>query len=255
VDVTINGCSTSDTIDVSYKPLPIVNLGNDTTLCDGETLILDATNSGATYLWQDNSTNATFMVTQADTFYVAVDLNGCIATDTIIVDYQEDLSAVFVTDTILFCAGEELTLDATVQISATYLWSDNSTESTLTVNDSAIYWVEISTQCDTLVDSIQVDLKNCACDFEVPNVFTPNSDGVNDYFYPIVKCQLLFYKMSIYNRWGDLIYNTNQPLVQWDGIMNNGKKASEGSYSFIIEYRDNLSGQDYIEKGSFMLMH
>src|SRR5690606_14415326 len=142
VDVTTNGCSTSDTINVSYKPLPTVNLGNDTTLCDGETLTLDATNSGATYLWQDNSTNATFTVSQADTFYVAVDLNGCIATDTIIVDYQGGLSPVFIGDTTI-CVDEEIELDATVGLATQYLWSDNSTSSTIFVNDSGEYWVEI----------------------------------------------------------------------------------------------------------------
>src|SRR5690606_32365077 len=155
VDVTTNGCSTSDTINVSYKPLPTVNLGNDTTLCDGETLTLEATNSGATYLWQDNSTNATLTVSQADTFYVAVDLNGCIATDTIIVDYQSypivDLGA----DTAL-CQGESLTLDAT-NSGATYLWQDNSTNATFTVTQADTFYVAVDLNGCIATDTIVVD--------------------------------------------------------------------------------------------------
>ncbi|MEX2380334.1 MAG: gliding motility-associated C-terminal domain-containing protein, partial [Vicingaceae bacterium] len=111
------------------------------------------------------------------------------------------------------------------------------------------------TQCDTLIDSIEVALKNCACDFEAPNVFTPNGDGVNDYFYPKINCQLISYKMNIYNRWGDLVFYSNQPLLQWDGRANNGKKAAEGYYTFIVEYRDVLSGQKSIEKGGFVIIH
>jgi len=254
VDVTTNGCSTSDTINVSYKPLPIVSLGNDTTLCDGETLTLDATNSGATYLWQDNSTNATFTVSQADTFYVAVDLNGCIATDSIIVDYQGGLSPVFIGDTSI-CSDEEIELDATLALATQYLWSDNSTSSTIFVNDSGEYWVEISSLCDTIRDTIHVNLKDCACEFEAPNVFTPNGDGVNDYFYPSLKCQLVTYEMNIFNRWGDLVFYSNQPLLQWDGRINDGKKAAEGHYMYVIEYKDVLSGQKNTEKGTFILMY
>ncbi|MAC94104.1 MAG: hypothetical protein CMC96_01250 [Flavobacteriales bacterium] len=254
VDVTTNGCSTSDTINVSYKPLPIVSLGNDTTLCDGETLSLDATNSGATYLWQDNSTNATFTVSQADIFYVAVDLNGCIETDTIVVDFQGELSPVFIGDTTI-CVDEEIELDATVGLATQYLWSDNSTSSTIFVNDSGEYWVEIFSLCDTLRDTIQVDFKDCACEFEAPNVFTPNGDGVNDYFYPSLKCQLVSYEMNIFNRWGDLVFYSNQPLLQWDGRVNDGKKAAEGHYMYVIEYKDVLSGQKNTEKGTFILMY
>jgi hypothetical protein len=120
VEKTVNNCIHIDTFNITQLSAPLISLGNDTTLCDGSTLILDATNSGATYQWQDNSTNATFTVTQADTFYEAVDLNGCIATDTIIVDYQSYPTVDFGADTAL-CQGESLTLDATTS-GATYEW-------------------------------------------------------------------------------------------------------------------------------------
>ncbi|MEX2380052.1 MAG: gliding motility-associated C-terminal domain-containing protein, partial [Vicingaceae bacterium] len=204
---------------------------------------------------QDNSTDSIFTVNQAGTYYVAVNLGGCVTTDTIVVGYYEELLSVFEQDTSL-CFGEELTLSPNVQVSASYLWSDNSTGSTLIINDTSTYWVQVTTQCDILVDSIRVGLGNCPCDIEVPNVFTPNGDRINDYFYPDLKCELLSFKMSIYNRWGDLIFFTDRiASIEWDGYLENGKKASEGHYSYIIEYRDNLTRQNKTEKGSFMLMH
>lgn len=55
-EVTLNNCSFRDSIQVGYKPLPMVSLGNDTAICAGSTLTLDASVPGATYLWQDGST-------------------------------------------------------------------------------------------------------------------------------------------------------------------------------------------------------
>jgi len=66
---------------------PDIDLGNDTSLCDGETLVLDPEISG-TYLWQDGSTNQTYTVTEAGTYWVEVtDQSGCVITDTIVVSY------------------------------------------------------------------------------------------------------------------------------------------------------------------------
>ncbi|MCB0795867.1 MAG: hypothetical protein KDB88_14125, partial [Flavobacteriales bacterium] len=62
VTVTANGCSASDAIQVNYNPLPLVDLGPDQTVCAGDVVTLDVTTPGATYLWQDGSTNPTFNV-------------------------------------------------------------------------------------------------------------------------------------------------------------------------------------------------
>src|SRR5690606_15424578 len=72
------------------SPLPQItlNLGNDTALCQGETLTLYATTANATYLWQDNSTNPTFNVTQQGTYWVQVTNNCGTTTDTINVSYN-----------------------------------------------------------------------------------------------------------------------------------------------------------------------
>ena len=59
-------------VNIAYNPPVVVNLGNDTTLCTGSTLLLDATNAGATYQWQDGSTNPTYNVNTAGTYSVTV---------------------------------------------------------------------------------------------------------------------------------------------------------------------------------------
>ena len=75
----------SDTanIQVTVKPTPIVNLGNDTTICEGQTVLLKAFTANATYLWQDGATAEDYEVSKAGTYTASVSLDNCSASDTI----------------------------------------------------------------------------------------------------------------------------------------------------------------------------
>lgn len=84
---------------------------------------------------------------------------------------------------------------------------------------------------DTAVEPHQNSTMNC--DLNIPNVFTPNYDGVNDLFdfTKLSTCQN--YKYEIYNRWGELIYKSSSKL--WDGKDLNGEKVPDGTYYYLIE--------------------
>lgn len=94
VNVWSNGCKSSDTIAVGLFPSPpALNIGNDTTICFGDILLLDATASGVTYLWQDNSMNSTFSVDTSGQYWVETeDINSCKNSDTIEVSLHTDPS-------------------------------------------------------------------------------------------------------------------------------------------------------------------
>jgi hypothetical protein len=78
----VNGCSNSDTINVTLLANPVVNLGNDGSVCGN--VVLDAQNQGSTYIWNDNSSGQTLNVTTSGTYYVTVvNSNGCTSSDTI----------------------------------------------------------------------------------------------------------------------------------------------------------------------------
>lgn len=86
---TLNGCTDTASIILTVNPvLPTVNLGYDTTLCQGTTLTLDATTSNAIYLWQDNSSNSTFIVAQQGTYWVEVNNSCGITSDTITILFK-----------------------------------------------------------------------------------------------------------------------------------------------------------------------
>ncbi|HMC96121.1 MAG TPA: hypothetical protein VKG92_00565, partial [Flavobacteriales bacterium] len=154
VDVLLNGCSVSDAINVAYNPLPVAALGPDQTLCAGQTLNLNVAQPGATYLWQDGSTNASFTVSSAGTYSVDVLLNGCSASDAINVAYNPSPVAALGPDQTL-CAGQTLNLNV-AQPGATYLWQDGSTNASFTVNSAGTYSVDVLLNGCSASDAINV---------------------------------------------------------------------------------------------------
>ena len=119
---------------------PTVFLGNDTTLCPGETLQLDAQNEGALYLWQDGSTSQSFEVVSPGTYSVSVTLSGCTSTDAIAVNYN-DLALDLGPDTAV-CSLDGIVLDSGQPLLAN-LWQDGSTASTFAPDALGVYWVEV----------------------------------------------------------------------------------------------------------------
>ena len=234
VEVT-NSCGSSfDTINVSYTPSLNIDLGNDTTLCQGETLMLDVTTANATYLWQDNSTNPILNVTEQGTYWVEV-ADGCgNLSDTINVSYILSPTITLGNDTIL-CQGEILTLDA-ANSNATYLWQDNSINPTLNVAEQGTYWVEVENNCGIGFDTIVITIDDCDCILYIPNSFTPNFDNKNDHFFPIFECDITEYTFSILNRWGEIIFETNSPTNSWNGNYK-GEICKTGVYIYILKYK------------------
>jgi gliding motility-associated-like protein len=186
VAVTVNNCTAKDTVLVISPPILTLELGNDTTLCSGESIFLDATQPNVNYLWQDGSTNPTFNVTQIGNYFVSIS-NVCeVLSDTIVIQFTEtELQVNLGNDTVL-CIGESLVLDATNSTEEFYLWQDGSTNSTFTVTQSGMYFVAVSDTCVTIMDTINViftgdfptiDLGNdtilCQGDELILNAFSP----------------------------------------------------------------------------------
>ena len=156
VDVTVNGCTGSDAVDVVVNPLPVVNIGPDVALCAGDQLTLDATTPGATYLWDNGSTSATRTINTAGTYSVDVTVNGCAGSDAVDV-VVNPLPAVNIGPDVTLCAGDQVTLDATTP-GATYLWDNGSTTATRAVNIAGTYSVDVTVNGCTASDAATVSV-------------------------------------------------------------------------------------------------
>lgn len=209
-------CPVRDSITVNTHPKPLVNLGNDTTICTGKTLLLQAKNAGSSYLWQDGSSDSSFVVSQPGWYRVTVtNTFGCTASDSLRVYYLTPPTIDLGIDTII-CEETELLLDAFLP-GVTYRWYDGSTDATFNVTKAGIYWVDGAIDICAARDSIIVKtVKNCFDNLFAPNIITPNGDGFNDYFMLIAGDHEEIWQLEIFNRLGKLVYSSTNYKNEWD---------------------------------------
>ncbi len=115
-----------------------------------------------------------------------------------------------------------------------YYWNDQPGGPKYIAYDTGLYHVMvIDSNCCFNVDRVWIyDSK-----IIIPNAFTPNGDGVNDFFRPLILTEgVKDFSMSIYNRWGQLIFETNDYMTGWNGNSNNNP-APTGVYIYLISYR------------------
>lgn len=98
-------------------------------------------------------------------------------------------------------------------------------------------------------------LRLSAAEEQFPNAFTPNGDGDNDRFLPVLYCPVQKYHFRVYNRWGELMFETANPAQGWDGTFN-GLEAASDVYAWVIEYEGGLNGATGLiqKKGSVTLL-
>ena len=249
--VSNGGCAKTDSITISFKPEPVLKLGNDTSLCAGQTLLLDATNINSTYVWQNGTINPTLTVDSSGVYSVKVDENGCNSSAEINVSYITKPIIDLGRDTTL-CVTENLLLDASFPASS-YQWQDGSSMPQFNVIQSGTYSVNVANTCGNTMGSIVVAYENCACKFYVPSAFTPNNDGKNDVFRPKYECLFSNYELKLFNRWGQLIFVSRNPSLGWDGTYGS-QPQPVGTYVWEMVYKDNLTGKSLMKTGTVVLI-
>lgn len=119
-----------------------------------------------------------------------------------------------------------------------YLWSDMNTQGERLIPEPGTYWVKYVRNGCTLMDTIIVNSRYCPCDVKLPNAFTPNGDGLNDYFKPQIAlgCVPNKYSFSIYNRFGQRLYTSFNEFDQgWNGTFK-GRPCDLGVYFYEIRF-------------------
>lgn len=246
VSVSNLGCQiTLNDIHVQLYPQSSVNLGNDSILCALATLVLNAEQPHpANYLWQDLSTNISYLV-QSDGQYWVIVTDECLhVSDTINLGYLYPIEIDLGNDTTL-CEGQQFLLSAETPY-CDYLWQDGSTLSSYLVRYAGFYQVLVSNLCFQQTSAIEVAYQQCEQEIFIPNSFTPNSDGLNDQFRPLFTYpeKIEEYSIFIYNRWGNLVFTTQNIEQGW-----NGNHCLNGVYAYVIFYKTEGEGGKIV-KGS-----
>ena len=140
-------------------------------------------------------------------------------------------------DTAICIGSKSITLADNINkgdLRAKWLWNTNETTPSIVVTKPGVYFAKVLINGCPVSDTVTV-LNDCYID--VPNAFTPNGDGSNDYFLPrqFLTKGLTGFKMEIYNRWGQIVFTSNSLNgLGWDGKFNNVPQP-EGVYVFRVE--------------------
>jgi gliding motility-associated-like protein len=233
---TYQFCPIIDSILVTLETAPILNFGNDTTLCPNEQLILT---SNLPVSWNNSPSSSTSITVTSSEEITAVYSDGvCFATDTVIVTFIPPLNMP-IGSRYEICSSDSLHLNAGGIGSIS--WSTGDTTSTEVIADEGSYWVNIQNNCESLTQNFIVQVNDCENYAYVPNSFTPNGDGINDVWKPILN-NVMDAQTHVFNRWGEEIFYSNSENPIWIGDVNEGQYfAADGVYSFLIEIKFNNS--------------
>ncbi len=264
----------SDTADITIKvaPYPPANAGNDTTLCIGFSGRLQAS-GGSSYTWSPPTflnnpsiSNPQVVLPTGDMIYIVTvtDTLGCTKpiTDTVKVIVIPELNVYGGKDTTIV-TGQPLPLRATGALNYSWSWDPptlpgwlNATNvsSPLATPEQTIQYIVQGTDKNgcKATDSIVVTVYDVDPDMYVPSAFSPNGDGKNDIFRPILLGMKSLNYFRIYNRWGQLVYESSSKTGGWNG-MYAGKPQDPGGFVWMaqgVTYKNELK----TKKGNFVLI-
>jgi gliding motility-associated-like protein len=229
VNVTTGSCMLSDSTQVFVTPLPVVSLGADTMLCPNSNYQLDAGNPGASYQWSNGPTTSSITINSAGTYSVTVTENNCSAGDAIVIAVA---SPVLLADEV-FCGDAEIVLEAG-SAGPLYSWSTGETTPSISVADPGMYWVTVTEGSCVQSDTAVVSGLPGEGMLYVPNTFTPDGNGHNETFAAKGEGFRTF-QMRIFNRWGELIFESDDIAKAWDGRYK-GTLVQQDTYVYVVEY-------------------
>ncbi len=253
-------------IDVHEIPGPREFIIEDTTLCLDDVLTIDATidpirYNATNYLWSTMLNEPIESFNRNGRYDVTVTIDDmCIVEDWVRLAFETEGPDVQLGPDTTVCqrsAGFFLRPLEEIE-NVSFLWSNGSTADSIIVNRGGLFSLQVSNDCGASIDDIFVSTEDCQ-NFYMPNVFSPNLDGLNDLIFPFTEeqdvSQITSYK--IFNRWGVQVHSVengipNSPEIGWDGNFRN-EPASPGVYVYeiILRFRDE---QELLIKGDFTLL-
>ena len=242
----------ADTIIITalQSPQPFT-LGPDTELCQLDDIMLQVPDLTNTWQWHDGYSQPVRIVDQAGVYGLVIS-NACgIVSDTIVVSVDSRIPVIDIDSSIIWCIGDTVLLDATQAFPAGYLWSTGATSATILVRNLGSYHVEVTVPCAIVAADVEI-IPDPDCRIEsgiyIPNVFSPNGDGINDLFsiYPGEAILRLQMEGTIYDRWGNVVFGSTEIPFAWDGRFG-GETLMPGVYVYRVVCIYEVAGRMFDE--------
>lgn len=264
--ISQHGCPDTDMMTLTVNPLPIIDAGPDENLCPEGDIQLEA--SGAVdYSWSpstglscDDCPDPVCTVDDNTTYTVTgTDENGCVNTAEINISVFSTLDITVTADpgTIDVYQGQTCQLEATGAES--YLWTPSIGLSATDIpnpianpTDTMTYYVTGIDENGCIdIDTITVNVIGELV-IGLPTAFSPNGDGINDYWAPEYSGSGFLDSYLIYNRWGELVYEGNATSKGWDGTVKNEPQGI-GTFTVVIQAHT-TKNEDKLIPGNFILV-
>jgi gliding motility-associated-like protein len=267
-----NGCGAiSQDVVVNFRPRPASpSISQLNPVCFGDVIQLEAAlQNGVSYQWrgpinfssnQRNPVIPNANPTRSGWYYCTITQNGCTSlADSIFVLVYPAIPNFTISGKTRLCTGNTLSLTADSIPGATYSWIDpngtayNGRQFTITeswLSDSGTYTLNLLVNgCVVPPKSVEVTVNDH--NFFFPTAFTPNGDGLNELFKPAT-----FYSgpydLRIYDRWGQLIFQSNDPAAAWDGTVFGGP-GEAGAYNYVLYFQGCVRQDEFIS-GTVLLV-
>lgn len=248
---TTNGCDLVNIINLRVYPKIPLDLGANRNLCQGAEVILNVGQFNK-YLWQDGTIQPTLTVNQTGNYWVKItDDKNCSGTDSISFLQYDTLPKNFLPKDFKLCPREEIAIK--VPGYAKYLWSNASTMDKILIRAAGTYSLSVTNNKGCVgTDTILVQALTFCVPIRFPNVFSPDNNGVNDVFKPLISESAAKYFLIVYNRYGQKIFETENERSGWDGTFM-GAPQPTGTYIFLSHFKAR-DGRNYNNQGSFLLI-
>jgi gliding motility-associated-like protein len=236
VSITSNsGCVTVDTFEVYVRPFATLDLGRDTTMCNGDTVFLDIGTGYATYLWSTGNLGPRdTIVSNTDAWVIVTDTAACITySDTIVYEFAPRPGRPII---------QILDEGLHSSFANTYTWEYNGQvlagQTSQDVLDPVpgVYSVIVGNAfgCTAQSDTVRV-IDETVGDF-VSGGFSPNGDGRNETFFVEGISRYPDIQLQVFSRWGEEVYRARPYKNDWDGRSKGGGELPVGDYLYILEF-------------------
>jgi gliding motility-associated-like protein len=264
-----NGCTATASLTLTVYPPVIASVSPPASYCVGSSATVSVNNptggnGSYTYNWNPNIGNGTGPYTvspSTTTTYTVVVTDGCGLTwtgSTTITVNPSPLAA-FTCPSTPVMVGQPITFTDGSTGATSWNWffgdgfTSNAQNPSHVYNQWGFYTVTlIVTNQFGCTDTTVCDIRSNE-DIWVPNVFTPNGDGFNE-FFTIYNIGMVEYYVVIYDRWGLKMFETNDQTQHWDGKTPRGGDAPDGTYYYIVRTKS-FTNKDYEFKGFLTLLH
>jgi gliding motility-associated-like protein len=264
----INTCTNTDSVKVEVWPDPIFTINPSIAICLSDSTQLHAS-GGKSYLWQPNESLNNANIANPKASPTVTTIYSVLVTDNC--NNSTKLSTTVMVSAIpkveIIKSNDINCITTTAQLHATggvkYYWSPNTNINNTNIQNPIVY-----PSSDTWYDVILSDENGCSKNdsvlvlasfstekenFYIPNAFTPNNDGKNDCFGLKHLGQVEFFSLSIYNRWGQVVFQTNNTSECWDGIFQ-GSRQPAGVFVYQIKVKSPCTNGLLYKKGLVTLI-